>query len=189
MGGAGVSNPGYWGIGVRAGPSLTAERTGGGVFPGDVVVGSHVQVVGGVPFLHLADDSGHLSHKVSRSTKDAWVPPYVPQLREGEPWPSHLYEAGVKRLMHMLTLWRDAAGHRTGATARLRWTAQDAAAQAAVAANTPVAAAVVQPDADAAGSALALDHPSRERLVLRAVPRVCQRQGGAFRAPIPRRPR
>ena len=46
------------GIGVRAGPSLTAERTGGGVFPGDVVVGSHVQVVGGVPFLHLADDSG-----------------------------------------------------------------------------------------------------------------------------------
>ena len=27
------------GIGVRAGPSLTAERTGGGVFPGDVVVG------------------------------------------------------------------------------------------------------------------------------------------------------
>ena len=46
------------GIGVRSGPSLDAERTGGGVFPGDVVVGSHVQVVGGVPFLHLADDSG-----------------------------------------------------------------------------------------------------------------------------------
>lgn len=47
------------GIGIRSEPELDAERTGEGVYPGDVVVGAFVQASGdGVPFLRLAYGSG-----------------------------------------------------------------------------------------------------------------------------------
>lgn len=46
------------GIGIRDAPARDAARTGEGVFPGDVVVGTCVREVGGVPYLRLADGSG-----------------------------------------------------------------------------------------------------------------------------------